>query len=279
MSEPVRAARGAQCAVRESGRPGPMRASLVAASSLLRRLPLFLRATPRTPLRVLGIIAFDTLHVLRTSEPLPRNRICELAAFLDFQGCANAEWDLKNVCRTEYLAIRQQLETAGLGSCVEAYLARLGELEGRRPLIGGDQQRFEAVRSYREAVARLSIATAAAIALHGGCLNKGIRAIQCDRDVETLSRILMLCQVIDDVLDYHEDLSARLPSYLTACASRSQSVALTRTAVGSYAGRPMGAADEPVFPLRLALWVFTAVTTFVVRTAQWRDRPLATGSR
>jgi hypothetical protein len=35
-------------------------------------LPLFFCATPRTPLRVLGIIALDTLHVLRHSRPLPR---------------------------------------------------------------------------------------------------------------------------------------------------------------------------------------------------------------
>ena len=263
--------RGAECGLRGT-RPGPVRSSLVAARCLLRGLPLFLRATPRTPLRVLGILAFDTLHVLRTSQPLPRKRISELAVFLDFQGCANADWDLKNVCRTEYRTIRQQLQTAGLRSCVEAYLGRLGEIEGRRPSIGGDHQRFNEVRSYREAVARLSIATTAAIALHGGCLDEGIRAAERDSDVETLFRILMQCQIIDDVLDYPDDLSAGLPSYLTACASLSQSMAMTRAAIRSYAVRRGGSADDAVFPLRLALWTFTAVTRLVIRAAHWRHR-------
>ena len=259
-------------------RPGPVRVSTVAARCLLRGLPLFLRATPGTPLRALGIIAFDILHVLRTGEPLPRWRIRDLAMFLDFQGFANADWDLKRVCRTEYRAIRQRLERAGLKSCVEAYLGRLGELEGRRPSIGGDHQRFDEVRSYREAGARLSIGTTAAIALHGGCLDEGIRAAERDSDVETLSRILMLCQVIDDALDYPEDLSAGLPSYLTACASLSQSMALTRRAIRSYAAS-RGEAADAVIPLRLALWVFTAVTTFVMHAANWRYRPVTTGNR
>lgn len=265
--------------MRGRARLGPLRVGTVAVRCLLRGLPLFLRATPGTPLRAFGIIAFDTLHVLRTGEPLPRRRIRDLATFLDFQGFANAEWDLKRVCRTEYRAMRQQLETAGLKSCVEAYLVRLAELEGRRPSIGGDHQRFDEVRSYREAVARLSIATPAGIAFHGGCLDEGIRAAERDSDVETLSRILMLCQVIDDALDYREDLSAGLPSYLTACASLSQSTTLTRTAIRSYGARRGGAADDAVFPLRLALWVFTAVSTLVVHAANWRYRPVTTGDR
>lgn len=286
MSEPARVGPGTRAGGRSAwgalsgrARPGPVRASAVAARCLLRGLPLFLRAPPGTPLRVLGIIAFDTLHLLRTGQPLPRRRIRELAMFLDFQGFANAEWDLKNVCRTEYQRIRQQLETAGLSSCVEAYLGRLGLLEGRRPSIGGDHRRFDEVRSYREAVARLSIATTAAIALHDGSLDEGIRAAERDDDVETLSRILMLCQVIDDVLDYAEDLSAGLPSYLTACASLSHSMASTRAAARSYGARHGGTADDVVLPLRLSLWVITAVTTLVIRAASWRYRPLTTGSR
>ena len=125
--------------------------------------------------------------------------------FLDFEACTNAAWDHKDLCEAEYQAIRQRLEKAGLGLCIEEYLGRLRELESRRPSIGGDHRRFDEVRSYREAVARLSLATAAAIALNGECLEEEIRATQCDSDVETLFRILMQCQIIDDVLDYTED--------------------------------------------------------------------------
>ena len=52
------------------------------------------------------------------------------------------------------------------GLCVEEYLGRLRDLESRRPSIGGDHRRFDEVRLYREGVARLSLATAAAIALN-----------------------------------------------------------------------------------------------------------------
>lgn len=271
MSEAQAAVRSSRGAVRGGAR-GPVRSSLAAARCLVRGLPLFLRATPRTPLRVLGVVVFDTLHALRTSQPMPRRRIGDLAMFLDLQGCANAEWDRKNVSGVEYRALRQRLVRAGLGSCVEDYLGRLEELEGRRPSIGGDHRRFDEVRLYREAVARLSIATAAAIALHGGRLEEGIRAAQDDSDVDTLVRILVQCQIIDDVLDYADDMSAGLPTYLTACASLPQSMAMTRAAVRSWAVRRGPAADAAIFPLRAALWVSTAVTTLVVEAAAYELR-------
>ena len=180
----------------------------MSVACLLRGLPLFFCAAPRTPLRVLGIIALDTLHVLRTSQPLPRKRSRELATFLDFQACTNAAWDRKDLCAAEYRALRQRLEQAGLGLWIEEYLSRLRELESRRPPIGGDHRRFDEVRSYREAVVRLSLATITAIALNAECLDDGIQATHGDRDVDALFRIAMQCQIIDDVLDYAEDLSA-----------------------------------------------------------------------
>ena len=249
-----------------------MRASLVSVGCLLRGLPLFFRAAPRTPLRVLGIIALDTLHVLRHSQPLPRKRISELAMFLDFEGCTNAAWDHKDLCDAQYRAIRQRLEQAGLGLCVEEYLGRLRELESGRPSIGGDRRRFDEVRVYREAVARLSLATAAAIALNAEWRDADIRAAHCDGDVDTLFRILMQCQIIDDVVDYTEDLSAGLPSFLTASASLPQAMELTAKAARSYAASPEHSAGTGVFPLRVALRVVTAVTRLVVRVADWRHR-------
>jgi hypothetical protein len=225
-------------------------ASLVSLACLLRGLPLFWRAAPRTPLRVLGIVALDTLHVLRYSRPLSRRRISELAMFLDLEGCANAAWDRKPRCEEEFEAIRQRLQHAGLGSCLDAYLAQLRELEGHRPSIGGDRRRFEEVRAYREGVARLSLSTAAAIALGPGD----------HRDVDTLFRTLMQCQIIDDVLDYEEDLAAGLPSFLTASASLPLGFELTAASVRGYAVGANG-----LFPLRVGLNVMTLLTTIVVR--------------
>jgi hypothetical protein len=230
----------------------------------LRDLRLFFCAAPRTPLRVLAIIALDTLHVLRHSQPLPRRRIGELAMLLDFQACANAAWDGKDLCEAEYHAIRQRLEQTGLGERVEEYLNRLRELESQRPSTGGDHRRFDEVRSYREAVARMSFATAIAFAFDVDGLEDGTRLIHCDGDLQTLFQIVMQCQVIDDVVDFREDRSASLPSFLTACASLPQSIELTVKAVRHYATSRARPSDAAVCPLSIALQVVTAVTTLVL---------------
>lgn len=239
--------------------------ALVSLGCLLRGLPLFFGKTPRTPLRVLGIIALDTLHVLRYSRPLSRQRVAELAAFLDFEGCANAAWDHKDLRQAEYDAMRQRLEAAGLGPCIATYLVRLRELEEQRPLIGGDRRRFGEVRAYREGVARLSMATAAAIALTDERREVKISSAYGDRDVDTLYRILMQCQVIDDVIDYQDDQAAGLPSFLTALTSLPLGLELTAAAVERYA-----AGSKGVFPMRVALAVITAMTKVVVALGRHR---------
>ena len=255
-------------------RAGRMRASLVSLACFVGGLPLFFRATPRTPLRVLCVVALDTVHVLRTGRRLSRGRIQQLAAFLDFQACTNAVWDGKELCAPEYRALRHRLEGAGLGVWITEYLSRLHELEIRRPSIAGDLQRFDDVRSYREAVARLSLATITAIALKAECLDEGIQATYCDRDVATLFRMAMQCQIIDDVIDYREDLSAGLPSLLTASASLAQALASTADAARFYAASRGPSPGGGAFPLEAALHVLTFVTRLVVgmvRRRQVRD--------
>ena len=252
-------------------RPGRIRASLVSLACFLRGLPLFFCATPKTPLRVLCVIALDTVHVLRNGRPVPRSRCKQLAAFLDFQACTNAVWDGKDLCPAEYCALRQRLEIVGLGVWITEYLSRLRELETRRPSIGGDLQRFNDVRSYREAVARLSLATITAIALNADCLDEGIRATYDDGDVAALFRMAMHCQIIDDVIDYRQDLSAGLPSFLTASASLPQAIASTADAVRFYAGSRGSSAGGGVFPLEAALRVITLVTRLVVGVARRRE--------
>ena len=191
---------------------------------------------------------------------------------LDFQACTNAVWDRKKFCEVDYRAIRQRLENAGLGLCTEDYLTRLRALETRRPPIGGDHRRFDEVRSYREAVARLSLATVVAVALDAECCDEEIGATYCDSDVEALFRIVMQCQIIDDVVDYAEDQLAGLPSFLTACASLPQAIELTARAARYYGANSQSSSDSGVFSIRVALRVCTAVTTLVVRVAHWRYR-------
>lgn len=242
-------------------RHGAAWSSLVAIACLLRGLPLFLRAVPSTPLRVLGTIALDTLHVLRRSRPLPRQKVREVALFLDFAGYMNAAWDRKALRAEKCRAVRQQLTQAGLESCVAGYLGRLQAIERWRPSIGGDYRRFDEIRAYREAVAGLTLSTASAIALDDESLE--------DADMATLFRILMQCQIIDDVIDYEADRSAGLPSFLTAAATRPEAVALTADASRRYAERG-SSPDQGAWPLRMALWAASAATQLVVRVADQR---------
>ena len=234
---------------------------------------------------MLCIVALDTIHVIRHSQPLSRHKRKQLATFLDFQAWTNAAWDRKPLCVSEYQALQHRLETAGLGSWIIEYLTRLRELETRRPSVGGDRRHFNDVRSYREAVVRLSLATIAGIAMNATCLDEGIRATHGDRDITTLFRIAMQCQIIDDVVDYRKDLGAGLPSFLTASTSLSQALALTVAASRSYASgesggaaflgvsevegrRPERSESDDLFPLRVGLYVVSAATTIVAGVAR-----------
>ena len=246
---------------------------LVAAFCLLRRWLLFVSAAPATPLRVLAIIALDTLHVLHRSRPLPRRKIRELALLLDFQACTNAAWDDKSLCVTGYEMLRQRLVQAGLESRLEIYLDRLGELERRRPSVAGDSWRFDEVRSYREEVARLSLATITSFALDTEGLDHDSPIPDSGGDVEVLFRIAMQCQIIDDVVDYAVDQAAGLPGFLTACASVPQALELTARAARRYGyGHDRMNSDHGILPLRMALQVCTALTSLALGMAHRRHR-------
>ena len=84
----------------------------------------------------------------------------------------------------------------------------------------------------------------------------------------------MQCQIIDDVLDYTEDVSAGLPSFLTATASLPQAIESTGRASRNYAASRQSSGNA-IFPLRMALFALTAATTLVVRVAHRRHRQYA----
>lgn len=136
-------------------RRGRIASTLISVVSCFRGLPLLLSNRPRTPLRVLCIVAFDTLYILRTSKRLPADRIKLLAVLLDFAACANADCDNKQFCLSEYQTTRQLLDDAGIGSSIAEFLKQLRTLEAGRPSSGGNREQFHKVESYREAVVRL----------------------------------------------------------------------------------------------------------------------------
>ena len=238
--------------------------SLIAVVSVVRGLFLLLSGRPRTPLRVLCIAAFDTLHVLRNGKRLSMPELKTLAVLLDFGACANAVFDRKEGCRSERRVTLQLLVEAGIGSSVADYVRRLAHLERGRPRPGGDRSRFQNVIAYREAVVRLSLGMVATAARVNPGLDEAIAATDGDGDLNLLFRIVMLCQIIDDVLDYSHDRSAGLPSFLTACQSLPQSLKRTRVAARGYADDRHGKRPAGVFPLRVARFHVSLCTRLVV---------------
>lgn len=250
-------------------RHGSVSAIAVSVACFLRGLPLFFARAPATPLRVLCMMAFDTLHVLRNSRPLPPCRLRMLAAFLDFAACANAVLDNKASRAGEFEATRQRLPDAGRGPLIDGYLTELRRLEKRRPVPGGDHRQFEAVRTYREDVVRLSLAMTAAISLNDrDCITLS-RPISDDDGLETLFRIVMQCQIIDDVLDYAKDDADGLPSFLTASGSLPLSLELTAQAARDYASSRGLQRTGDLFPLRIALSGVSALAKLTLQLRRW----------
>ena len=244
--------------------------TLTSVGSVRRCLPLFVSARPRTPLRVLCVMAFDALHQLRYSKPLPVATHRVLAALLDFGACTNAIVDEKAYRRKELELTRQILDEAGLHSMVEEVLRRLSDLEGRRPSPFGDDRQFHEARSYREAVARLWLGTVAATAAGSRSLEEGIQATYADDVLEVLFRIVMQCQIIDDVLDYSRDASAGLPSFLTASASLPDAIERTRQAACEYAHHRDLRRSGDLLPLRVALGAASIGAKLMIRFGRWR---------
>lgn len=244
----------------------------VAGRCFLRGLPLFFAARPGTPLRVLCIMAFDTLHGLRTSQRLPIHRIRILAALLDFGACANAAIDGKRFRPAEFCRTRQLLENAGIGLAVDEYYRQLKALESRRPCPGGDRLNYQRVRMYREEVVRLSLGILATITLGHKCLEDGIKATCNEQDLILLFGIVMQCQIIDDIVDYSKDAAAGLSGFLTASESLSEAFALTYQATRCYGSDQGTRGSVNLLPFRIALFALTAISKLLITLGRWRQR-------
>lgn len=238
--------------VTESG-PGRLAALRIALISFFRGLPLFFASRPRTPLRVLCLMAFDTVHVLRTSRRLSAKQQQELAVLLDFGACANDYYDRKPFSYREYRAARRLLKQSRSDQIVHAYRAHLRQLERGRPACGGDDRVHARAEHYRESVVRLSLGMLAATALGEETVESGIQATRQAADLDLLFRIVMLCQIIDDVLDYPQDADAGLSGFLTSPSSVDRALKLTTVAATRYASLGDLSAAPALFPFRLAL--------------------------
>lgn len=240
--------------------PGRLAALGIALNSFLRGIPLFFISRPGTPLRVLCLMAFDTVHVLRTSQRITVQKIRELAALLDFGAYANDYYDGKQFSFEKYQMTRRLLKAHDSELVVREYLHCLRELEKQRPATGGDDRRHFQAQLYREAVVRLSLGMLAAASLEEMTVEEGIEATHQAADLELLYRIVMLCQVIDDVIDYRQDADAGLPGLMTSHATLDRALKLTSRAAKRYADQRSLSASPALFPFRLALWGVATLT-------------------
>ncbi len=194
-------------------------ACCIAIASVLRNLPLFFSRRPRTPLRVLCIVAFDAVARMR-SRWLSRQTKLAMIATVDLGACLNDYFDEGILRRDEYRQTRRllagTLSRRGRG-LLRAYGKQLRRRETSRPLLSDRSQgapwRASVVR-YRENVVRLSLATLSAVAF-GGSLEEAERDAVQDEDLAVLFRIVMLTQILDDLMDWSEDLRRRLPTLTT----------------------------------------------------------------
>lgn len=155
-------------------------------------------------------------------------------------------------------------------------MTRLRDLEHRRPSPCGDAQTHRKVQDYRESVIRLSLGVIASTALHGLTIENGIQATRRDEDFESLFRIVMLCQIVDDVIDFATDKIDGLPSFLTAHASPAHAMLLTSNSARRYADLRGLPTSPHLFPFRVALFAVSAVAKIAIGFGRLRLRLQAT---
>ncbi|WP_145218455.1 hypothetical protein [Gimesia alba] len=209
-------------------------------------------------------MAFDTVCVLRYSRRLSSEKLQNLAALIDFGACANDLFDEKGFSREEYQTTRRLLESAEISGMVDEYLGKLRRLEDRRPTLNGDDQVYHLAQTYRESVIRLSLGTIAATALGNLTIEDGIQATYYQEDLKTLFRIVMLCQIIDDIFDFAKDKEDGLPGFLTAHASPYQALRLTSDAARYYADRRGLPSSPHMFPFRIAMLGISVIANVAI---------------
>lgn len=275
-----------------NGRPRRFEALWVAVVCSIRRLPLLAARHPKTALRVWCVAAFDTLEVLTRSTRLTLHQVECLCWFLDFAACANARSDGKKFSIEEFDRTRQHLEESGYADLIRAYLTQLQEQEENRPSVGpwdvaAVEARSRRVRNYRESVARLSLQAivdllsrqrrTADLTDDEDAFDEPSKSAAYGAGLELLFHLVMLCQLIDDALDYGSDRAAGLPSFLTAAGEIRLSLNGANAAVDDYVGSPE--CPEPcLFPFQLARSAMGQCVRLLLAWCGWWHRPSDSGS-
>jgi hypothetical protein len=240
-------------------------AVMVCVACAVRGIPLFFLRAPATPLRVLCIMALQAVYRLRSSRWMSAKCIQNLATALDYAALRNAQLDGKRFDGARDVELWKCLESAGLREIAARYQRELMDLEGRRPAMLGDADNFRRVAHYRSEVVELSIRWLVQIIHHSEGESRLSRSLgESDDCVAVLCRMALVCQVIDDTWDYSRDRAAGLPSFLTATASFSDSLALTHEYLGELASPSSPSRTAASFPFRIAFKLMHGIAALTI---------------
>jgi hypothetical protein len=183
-----------------------LRVARSAAFALIVCSPMFLQARPRTPLRVFCIAGFEYLARLK-GDALGRRRRVAIAHACDFGSLRDEYYDEKKLDLAEYRSLRAALRTMAPESAAARYIQQLRHAERTRPILSpGRDGLSEATINYRATVISLSLRWM-----------QKISGVTVDRaKFHSIVSLVCLMQLLDDVLDWKEDLATSCPSYVTA---------------------------------------------------------------
>ena len=155
-----------------------------------------------------------------------------LSCLLDFGALINDHFDQHQFCKCSYRKLRKQLaanETAR--TAYRAYFRELRQAERNRPRLWLPSREGipREAADYRETVVRISLSALAAIAFgqsSGGERDDRRNLRAKEACLSHLFALVMLIQICDDLLDWHRDWRAGLPTFATAellqCAGQAE---------------------------------------------------------
>jgi hypothetical protein len=235
----------------------------------MRAIAIYFRGQTTTPLRALCIAAFDFLHATRHGRRLDMGTCGAIAAFLELGACMNRLLDGKlkhgeSAERQQMKSYLEALKAQGQEELVRLYLECLQSLEHNRPAPGDGFFNFAGVLIYRQDVVRLSLGATSVLACLSPDLKSGITATQDENLVNILFRIVMLCQIIDDLIDARKDLAAGLPSFVTLFPDMKTALAKASNISQLYAAARYQIQSREMVLLKLLLVITATITRMVI---------------
>lgn len=181
-----------------------------AVAAFATNLRLFAARRPGTPLRVLSLIAISAVLRSRGVIITPEQRRAVIEA-MDLGALLNDRFDGDAYDAEKVRESVAWFKNSTHREIVWNYTKRLWRLEHTRP---GIAESAVAVRRYREGVNHVSLAVLWALASQRNLADAELD-LERESDLKLLFQMVMQFQLIDDVLDAHQDRCRSLPSFAT----------------------------------------------------------------